>query len=739
MDLRSWIELAFAVLAAGAFAVAAAGAYARRGDAASDPGWPPADREEFGRGRAVGDGDFALSPNAGRLLGLLRRGCASAEEIAARAGAEQRQALLKALRDLSLRGASFSTLTETVDGRALRIIGEARGAAAGLFIVDQTELRRRADRLEADRDAAERLADRLAAGFEARDELVWVAGPSGAPIWRSKRFDAAPDALRQRLLSSRPAGRRARLKSEDGAAPVYDMLRCELPNDETLYVASETPAQQAEDAAFARFVNTMSETFAHLKVGLMIFDQDRRLILFNPATVKLFAAEISFLARRPSLKALLDDMREARTIPDQTDYAAWRDKLLARLSTEGGSTLDEQWHLADGRTIHVVARPHPTGGLAVTAEDITESVALKRSNAAERAVLLATTEFLDEGLVVFGPDGLARQVNESFRGMWGLDLPPDGALRHIAEISEHCARITADQGFWPQVAASVTGGPERRSFKLKLPLTDGRVLYARYSPMPDGSSLLVFADVSASERVAEALRERNEALEHTDELRAALVDQISRQIQGPLGSIASLGQALNDELKAGLSARQVAAIDGVVAASGDLLDAISGVADLVSMDAERLGAAGETFSPAIAAAEAVSLSTRRARERDSRVEADYGCAPRRFRANKIRFRQVVYNMLSDALAMAPAGAEVALELSQDGGELVAVCAHAVAPDGRRAGPRLAIARRFADDLGGGLSEIREDGRRRLICRIPEGAADAPPGPLLAEEPLAAAE
>ena len=168
-----------------------------------------------------------------------------------------------------------------------------------------------------------------------------------------------------------------------------------MTNGGLLFHASLINSETGGEEAFHRFVNTMAETFAHLKVGLMIFDQDRRITLFNPATVELFGGDATSFARRPTIAEILDGMREVCAIPEQADFVAWRDRLLDQFEGDEASEYVDDWHLSAGRTIHIIARPHPSGGLAVTAEDISESIDLLRATAADKAVMLATTGFLE--------------------------------------------------------------------------------------------------------------------------------------------------------------------------------------------------------------------------------------------------------------------------------------------------------------------------------------------------------
>ena len=193
---------------------------------------------------------------------------------------------------------------------------------------------------------------------------------------------------------------------------------------------------------------SMAETFAHLKVSLMIFDQQRRLTLFNPATVDLFGGDPTWFARRPNIVDILDGMRESRAIPEQANFIKWRDGLLAQFDGPKAKEYVEDWHLADGRTIHIIAHPHPSGGLAVTAEDITANIDLLRNTAADKAVMLATTDFLEEALIFFGPDGLSRVANAAFMRMWQFPSEEFAKAKHVGEVARHCAKLSQGDGYW---------------------------------------------------------------------------------------------------------------------------------------------------------------------------------------------------------------------------------------------------------------------------------------------------
>ena len=646
-------------------------------------------------------------------------------------GAAGRYEFEQALSQLSTAGASFSLQVETKSGKRLDVIGEPRGASVSLALHDVTDLHRRM--VAAEDRAAEKTeeAQLLAAALETADVATARVDASGEVTWRGgsmqrlseeavRAVSAAAGTLKTRMGAVR---RSEEVTIEDAA---YQLDAAQAPGGGRIVTATPVQEGAGADVAFRRFVNTMAETFAHLKVGLMIFDQQHRLTLFNPATVELFGGDPTWFARRPTIAEILDAMRETRAVPEQADFIKWRDDLLDQLEGEDATDYVEDWHLADGRTIHISARPHPSGGLAVTAEDITANVDLLRNTAAEKAVMLATTDFLEEALIVFGPDGLSRVANAAFMRLWQFPSETFAQPRHISNVAAHCASLCQDGGYWSMVQDRVTTGAGRRKAREKFTLSSGAIVQGRYSPMPDGSSLLVMSDITASESIATALRERNDALEHADEIRGALVDQISHQMRTPLNAVFGFSQLLGDDRFGELSARQREYVDGISTSSRELLDAINGMTDLINVGADSMGLEGETLDPFETAREVVELAARRFENRGVTVDLTQAGRSGVFVAHRVRLRQIVFNLLMDALTKAPDNTVIQAELGLEDRDLFIRIAHQAGPHCDEAGLALSLVRRFASLHDGAVEAQQDDaGRRQLICRLPECAPFAP--------------
>ena len=64
------------------------------------------------------------------------------------------------------------------------------------------------------------------------------------------------------------------------------------------------------------------------------------------------------------------------------------------------------------------------------------------------------------------------------------------------------------------------------------------------TPLPDGGTLLTFADVTDRKRFEEVLLERNEALEASDRLKTTFLSHVSYELRTPLNSIIGFSAVL---------------------------------------------------------------------------------------------------------------------------------------------------------------------------------------------------
>ena len=80
------------------------------------------------------------------------------------------------------------------------------------------------------------------------------------------------------------------------------------------------------------FLQTLTRIFAHLPIGLAVFDRDHRLVLFNPALIDLTGLQAEFLSARPNVMSVFDSLREGRMMPEPKNYKGWREHLTGLIA-----------------------------------------------------------------------------------------------------------------------------------------------------------------------------------------------------------------------------------------------------------------------------------------------------------------------------------------------------------------------------------------------------------------------
>ena len=324
-----------------------------------------------------------------------------------------------------------------------------------------------------------------------------------------------------------------------------------------------------------------------------------------------------------------------------------------------------------------------------------------------------TLDTLKEGVAVFGTDGRLKLFNPAFAQLWNLDTKTLADRPHIDRVAALCAALYPDETAWTELRGFVAGlQDERTGFERRFARKDGTVLDCAALPLPDGATLLAFTDMTAGVNVELALTERNQALIDAEKLRNDFVHHVSYELRSPLTTIIGFIQLLGDGAIGPLNEKQREYVGYVMKSSSALLAIINDILDLASIDMDAMELMlGEVDIKETIMAAAEGVQDRVAESNiHLRIIAldDIGS----FRADGKRVRQILFNLLSNAIGFSSQGQSVTLAALRRDDEIV----FKVSDQGRGIPPAVIddVFNRFHSDTSGsnhrgvglGLSIVR---------------------------------
>ena len=215
-----------------------------------------------------------------------------------------------------------------------------------------------------------------------------------------------------------------------------------------------------------------------------------------------------------------------------------------------------------------------------------------------------------------------------------------------------------DNTVWRNLRAAVTAIDDREPIAARIERRDGMVIDMTTMPLPDGATLVTFQDMSDTVNVERALREKNEALEAADEIKLEFVHHVSYELRSPLTNIIGFANLLGDPAFGPLTDKQREYLGYITTSTNALLALINNILDLATIDAGAMALALSDVDIRASMEEAAEgVQDRLIKDN---LTLDIRAAPGigSFTADERRLRQILFNLLSNAVGFSPPGETV---------------------------------------------------------------------------------
>ena len=567
-------------------------------------------------------------------------------------------------------GEGFLLNITTSNGHAFEAMGRAIGGQAIVRIRELGGLRRELAETHLRHKALLEETEMLRGFAAAAPWPIWTKRANGglayanAAYARATEATSIADAMTRDLELLDSAGRSEMDRTLNDAASFTARLPIVVGGERRFYdvhalnveggragIAIDASEAEALRDALVRMAEAHRRTLDQLSSGVAVFDGQRRLAFYNDSYRRLWDLDRTFLDNNPDDSSVLDRLRAARKLPEQPDFRVWKAKLHEAYRAVDPN--NDTWYLPDGRTVSVVTTPNPEGGVTYLFDDVTESFDLARRFDGLIRVQRETLDNLAEAVAVFGSNGRAQLFNPAFAKMWKLSSEALQEQPHIETVEAWCRPLFDDSDIWRTLRGAITAIEDRIAVPLKLERKDGSVLDCMIMPLPDGATMLTFQDITDTENVERALRERNEALETADQMKVDFVHHVSYELRSPLTTIIGFAHFLSDPVTGPLMPKQAEYLGYITASTNALLAIINNILDLATIDAGAMSLSlGSIDIRKTIDAAAEGIQDRLATDRIAlRVDVDPNIGS--FVGDESRVVQVLYNLLANAVGFSP--------------------------------------------------------------------------------------
>jgi PAS domain S-box-containing protein len=283
------------------------------------------------------------------------------------------------------------------------------------------------------------------------------------------------------------------------------------------------------------------------------------------------------------------------------------------------------------------------------------------------AILRATLEATVDGILVVDQQRRVVAANKRVNAMLMI---PDEVMetRDHHKIIEHASRSYPDPK--AMMAEVERLHASREILHDEMTLKDGRTIDRYSAPVTllDGNivgRVTFFRDITAERNAHAQLEHARIAAEAASQAKSNFLANMSHELRTPLNAVIGLSDLLLLQGGDPVSARQREYLEGIVTSGRHLLSMVNDVLDLAKIEAGKQQLEIERVGPQDAIEEAVQALRPIARSRGVVLEAQVAPETPRIKADPVRLRQILYNLISNAVKFTNAEGSVRVSAAID--------------------------------------------------------------------------
>ncbi|HIK10714.1 MAG TPA: PAS domain-containing protein [Oscillatoriaceae cyanobacterium M33_DOE_052] len=275
----------------------------------------------------------------------------------------------------------------------------------------------------------------------------------------------------------------------------------------------------------------------------------------------------------------------------------------------------------------------------------------------EDARLRGILETNRDGIVVFDRAGIVTLSNQSARDIFGLEVGNDyrDCLKHIQVVNSTCFSETEH----PFIQVMQTGQP-LAGMECILSHPDGDVILSvNAAPLYDAHGKIdgVVTSITdiTSHKLAEVAERDRDVAQAKIRAKTEFLAHITHELRTPLNGILGMSQMLQRQIFGALNPKQQDYLRRIYGSGEHLLELIDDILDLSKVEAGKEQLKLAPISVTDVCQSCLKLVQERAFEKGLHIHSDIEAAAKICIADKRRLKQMLINLLANAIKFTPSG------------------------------------------------------------------------------------
>ncbi|MDN3565228.1 PAS-domain containing protein [Paeniroseomonas aquatica] len=476
--------------------------------------------------------------------------------------------------------------------------------------------------------------------------------------------EAALQAVLEEALEEGPTrpSRRSRQRPDGRVIEVF----CDpTPDGGFVVTYSDVTAVTLAEAAARERAGILQVMLDNIRHGICYYGADRRVIAANALAAELAGHPPGALRPGRSLDALVEEQLALQVLGG--DSAA-----VARMAREMDRSLPARYvrPCHDGRILEVTSDPTPDGGFVVTSSDITALMDAEQAVRHRADILQAMLENSRQGIMLFDLEGRVVAANGMAAALNGL--PPEAL-----QPGRHIHAMIADQAEAGYFDAEVLGEalslvPRDRPWPVpytrQRTLQHGRIIEVTTDRAGEAGYIRSYRDISDEQRARAELERARDAAEAANKAKSRFLATMSHELRTPLNAVIGFSEAFMVDRD---PVRGRDYVQSIHEAGRHLLSLIDDILDVTRSETTGFAVVEGRVDLGALAGGVVRVMQATAATAQVAIQAALPAILPLVRADELRLRQVLLNLVANAVKFTPAGGTVTLGAAiEPGGDLL---------------------------------------------------------------------